>query len=333
MISAYLICFGGFLLLGGRRADLLGRRRVFTAGVGLFIGSSLACGLAPGAEVLIAARVLQGVSAAIMAPTALSLLMTVFPEGPERNKALGIWGGIGGVGATAGLLIGGPITDALGWEWIFFINVPIGVGLLALTPRLLPESVDPDCVRCFDVAGAVTVTSGVLALVLAIAEAPDAGWGSPQTIGLLAGSAGLLVTFVWIEARSTGPLVPLRIFRSRSLIGGNLVLLTAGMCVDGMLVIATLYAQNVLGYSTIQFGLMTAVMTVTSVVGAYTAQNLVGKLGPQPVAIAGMTLIGSACVLFTQVSVNGSYLDDLFVGFLLFGPASAPRSSPRRSRH
>ena len=158
MISAYLICFGGFLLLGGRSADLLGRRRVFMAGVGLFIASSLACGLAPGAEVLIAARVVQGVSAAIMAPTALSLLMTVFPEGPERNKALGIWGGIGGVGATAGLLIGGPITDALGWEWIFFINVPIGVGLLALTPRLLPESVDPDCVRCFDVAGAVTVT-------------------------------------------------------------------------------------------------------------------------------------------------------------------------------
>jgi EmrB/QacA subfamily drug resistance transporter len=320
VISAYLICFGGFLLLGGRSADLLGRRRVFTAGVGLFIASSLACGLAPGAGVLIAARVVQGVSAAIMAPSALSLLMTVFPEGPERNKALGIWGGIGGVGATAGLLIGGPITDALGWEWIFLINVPIGVGLLALTPRLLPESVDPDCVRCFDVAGAVTVTSGVLALVLAIAEAPDAGWGSLQTIGLLAGSAALLVAFVWIEARSTGPLVPLRIFRSRSLIGGNLVLLTAGMCVDGMLVIATLYAQNVLGYSTIQFGLMTAVMTVMSVVGAYTAQNLVGKVGPLPVALAGMSLIAAACVLFTQVSVNGSYIDDLFVGFLLFGP-------------
>ena len=320
VISAYLICFGGFLLLGGRSADLLGRRRVFMAGVGLFIASSLACGLAPGAEVLIAARVVQGVSAAIMAPTALSLLMTVFPEGPERNKALGVWGGIGGVGATAGLLIGGPITEALGWQWIFFINVPIGVGLLALTPRLLPESVDPDCVRCFDVAGAVTVTAGVLALVLAIAEAPDAGWGSLQTIGLLAGSVALLATFVRIEARSPGPLVPLRIFRSRSLIGGNLVLLTAGMCVDGMLVIATLYAQDVLGYSTIQFGLMTAVMTVMSVVGAYTAQNLVGKVGPLPVALAGMTLIAAACALFTQVSVDGSYLDDLFVGFLLFGP-------------
>jgi MFS family permease len=204
--------------------------------------------------------------------------------------------------------------------WIFFINIPVGLVLLALTPRLLPESVDPDCVRCFDLAGAVTVTAGVLALVLAIAEAPDAGWGSPPTIGLLAGSVALLATLVRIEARSLGPLVPLRIFRSRSLIGGNLVLLTAGMCVDGMLVIATLYAQNVLGYSTIQFGLMTAVMTVMSAFGAYTAQNLVGRVGPRPVALAGMTLIGSACVLFTQVSVNGNYLDDLFVGFLLFGP-------------
>ena len=320
VISAYLICFGGFLLLGGRTADLLGRRRVFMVGVALFVASSLACGLAPGAEVLIAARIIQGISAAVMAPTALSLLMTVFPEGPERNKALGIWGGIGGVGATAGLLIGGPITDALGWEWIFFINVPVGLVLLALTPRLLPESVDADCVRCFDVAGAVTVSAGVLALVLAIAEAPDAGWGSLQTIGLLAGSVALLAAFVRIEAHSPGPLVPLRIFRSRFLVGGNLVLLTVGMCVDGMLVIATLYAQNVLGYSTIQFGLMTAVLTVMSVVGAYTAQGIVGRVGSRPVALAGMTLIGGACVLFTQVSVNGSYLDDLFVGFLLFGP-------------
>jgi EmrB/QacA subfamily drug resistance transporter len=320
VLSAYLICFGGFLLLGGRTADLLGRRRVFMAGVGLFIASSLACGLAPGADVLIAARVIQGISAAIMAPTALSLLMTVFPEGSERNKALGIWGGIGGTGATAGLLIGGPITDALGWEWIFFINVPVGLALLAMTPRLLPESVDPNCTRCFDVAGAVTVTAGVLALVLAIAEAPDAGWGSSQTIGLLAASATLIASFAWIEARSPAPLLPLRIFRSRSLIGGNLVLLAAGMCVDGMLVIATLYAQDVLGYSTVQFGLMTAVMTVTSVIGAYSAQNLVGKVGTRRVALAGMTLIGVACVLFTQVSVDGSYVDDLFFGLLIFGP-------------
>jgi MFS family permease len=269
--------------------------------------------------VLIAARVVQGISAAVMAPTALSLLMTVCPERLERNKALGIWGAIGGVGATAGLLIGGPITDALGWQWLFFINVPVGLALLALTPRLLPESVDPDCVRCFDLAGAVTVTAGVLALVLAIAEAPDAGWGSPPTIGLLAGSVALLATLVRIEAlaRAAGAAadLPLALADRRqpgAAHGRNVRRRDARD--------RHLYAQNVLGYSTIQFGLMTAVMTVLSAFGAYTAQNLVGRVGPRPVALAGMTLIGSACVLFTQVSVNGNYLDDLFVGFLLFGP-------------
>jgi EmrB/QacA subfamily drug resistance transporter len=319
VMSAYLLCFGGLLLLGGRTADLLGRRRVFLTGVGLFVSSSLLCGLAPSGAILIAARVVQGVSAAIMAPTALSLLMTVFPEGPERHKALGIWGGIGGIGATAGLLIGGPVTEALGWEWVFFINVPVGLAVLLLTPRLLPESVDRDCVRCFDVAGAVTVTAALLLLVSAIAEAPDAGWAGPQTLGLTAASAALLVVFARIEIRSPGPLVPLRIFRSRSLVGGNLVLLTAGMCIDGMLLIVTLYAQDVLGYSTIQFGLMTAVMTVMSVIGAYTAQAVVTRIGSRGIGAVGMTLIAVACLLLTRVSFPGSYIDDIFLGLLIFG--------------
>ncbi len=319
VMSAYLLCFGGLLLLGGRTADLLGRRRVFMVGVGLFVSSSLICGLAWSGGVLIAARVVQGASAAIMAPTALSLLMTVFPEGPERNKALGIWGGIGGVGATAGLLIGGPVSEFLGWEWIFFINIPVGLGVLLLTPRLLPESVDEDCVRCFDLAGAVTVTGGLLLLVYAISRAPEEGWTDPRMIALLAASAALLVLFVRVEARSPGPLVPLRIFRSRSLVGGNLVLLTAGICIDGMLLIVTLYAQDVLGYSTIQFGLMTAVMTVMSVAGAYTAQAVVTRVGSRRVAASGMVLIAIACLLFTQVSAAGSYIDDLFLGLLVFG--------------
>jgi EmrB/QacA subfamily drug resistance transporter len=319
VMSAYLLCSGGLLLLGGRTADLLGRRRVFMAGVGLFVSSSLLCGLAWSGGVLIAARVVQGASAAIMAPTALSLLMTVFPEGPDRNKALGIWGGIGGIGATAGLLIGGPVTEVLGWEWVFFINVPVGLGVLLLTPRLLPESVDEDCVRCFDLAGAVTVTSAVLLLIYAISEAPEVGWADVQTIGLLAASIVLFVSFWRIEARSPGPLVPLRIFRSRSLVGGNLVLLAAGICIDGMLLIATLYAQDVLGYSTIQFGLMTAVMTVMSVIGAYSAQAIVTRVGPRLVGAAGMVLLGTGCLLLTQVSAGGSYLDDLFLGLLIFG--------------
>jgi EmrB/QacA subfamily drug resistance transporter len=319
VMSAYLLCFGGLLLLGGRTADLLGRRRVFMVGVGLFISSSLVCGLAWSGGVLIGARAVQGVSAAIMAPTALSLLMTVFPEGPERNKALGIWGGIGGIGATAGLLIGGPVTEALGWEWVFFINVPVGLAVLVLTPRLVGETTDPECVRCFDVAGAVTVSSALLLLVGAIAVGPDEGWSDPRTIALLVVSVALFALFVRVEARSPGPLVPLRIFRSRSLVGGNLVLLTAGMCIDGTLLIATLYAQEVLGYSTIQFGLMTAVMTLMSVLGAYTAQAIVTRAGSRRVGATGMTLIGIACLLLVGVSADGSYIDDLFLGLLTFG--------------
>ena len=319
VMSAYLLCFGGFLLLGGRMGDLLGRRRMFMLGVALFAVSSLVCGFASSEATLIAARAVQGVSAAVMAPTALALLMTVFPEGPERNKALGIWGGIGGIGATAGLLIGGPVTEFLGWEWIFFINVPVGFVLLALTPRLLRESVDPDCVRCFDVAGAVTVTGALLLLVYAIAEAPDAGWASLQTVGLFAVAAVLLLAFARVEMRSPYPLVPLGIFRSRSLVGGNLVLLSAGICIDGMLLIITLYAQEILGYSTIQFGLMTAVMTVMSVVGAYTAQAVVTRVGPRAVGAVGMALIAAACVALSQISVGGRYLNDIFLGMLIFG--------------
>jgi EmrB/QacA subfamily drug resistance transporter len=319
VMSAYLLCFGGLLLLGGRTADLLGRRRVFMVGVTLFATSSLICGLAWSAGVLIAARVAQGASAAVMAPTALSLLMSVFPEGPDRNRALGIWGGIGGIGATAGLLIGGPVTEGLGWEWVFFINVPVATVVLLLTPRLLPESVDKECVRCFDLAGAVTVTSALVLLVAAISEAPDAGWTDPRTLAFLAASIALFAGFRRIEQRSPSPLVPLRIFRSTSLVGGNLVLLTAGMCIDGTLLIVTLYAQGVLGYSTIQFGLMTAVMTVMSVIGAYSAQALVTRVGPRAVGAAGMLLVGVACLLLTQVSSKGSYLDDIFLGLLVFG--------------
>jgi EmrB/QacA subfamily drug resistance transporter len=319
VMSAYLLCFGGLLLLGGRTADLLGRRRVFMVGVALFGASSLICGFAWSEGVLIAARVVQGASAAIMAPTALSLLISVFPEGPERNKALGIWGGLGGVGATAGLLIGGPVTEGLGWEWVFFINVPVALVVLMLTPRLLPESVDEECVRCFDVAGALAVTSAVFLLVAAISEAPDAGWTDPRTVGFLGASLVLFALFRRIEQRSPGPLVPLRILRSRSLVGGNVVLLTAGMCIEGMLLIVTLYAQEVLGYTTIQFGLMTAVMTVMSIIGAYSAQATITKIGARPVGAAGMLLLGVACLLLTQVSANGSYLDDIFLGLLIFG--------------
>jgi EmrB/QacA subfamily drug resistance transporter len=319
VMSAYLLTFGGLLLLGGRSADLLGRRRMFMVGVGLFAGSSLLCGLAWADQILVAARVAQGMAAAIMAPTALSLVMTVFPEGPERNKALGVWGGIGGVGATSGLLIGGPVTEGLGWEWVFFINVPVGLALLALCPALLPESRVLVARGVYDVAGAVTITAALVLLVYAVSEAPDAGWVGVQTIGSIAAAGALIASFVHIEARSVAPLVPLRIFRSRTLVGGNLVLLTAGAALDGMLIIVTLYAQEVLGYSTVQFGLGVAVLTVMSVAGAVSGQALVTRVGLRPVALSGMILVAAACLVLTQVSVDGSYFADVFLGLLLFG--------------
>ena len=258
VMSSYLLSFGGLLLLGGRSADLLGRRRMFMIGTALFLLASLACGLAWTGTALIAVRVVQGVSAAIMAPTALSILMTTFDEGSERNKALGIWSAIGGIGATSALLIGGPITDSLGWEWIFFINVPVAGALLALGPTLLRESSDRSLGRSYDVAGAVTITAALVLLVYAIVEAPGAGWISSQTIGLLSGSAVLVALFAFIETRAAVPLAPLRIFRSRTLIGGNLVMLLVGMAAFGMSLILSLYAQKVLGYSALKFGLGTA---------------------------------------------------------------------------
>jgi EmrB/QacA subfamily drug resistance transporter len=319
VMSAYLLTFGGLLLLGGRSADLIGRRLMFMAGVALFAGSSLLCGLAWSDQALIGARVLQGIAAAILAPTALSLLMTVFEEGPERNKALGIWGGIGGVGATSGLLIGGPLTEGLGWEWVFFINVPVGLGVLALCPALLPESTNPLRPRVYDIPGAVTITTALVLLVFSVSEAPEVGWTAAQTIGALAASAALVAAFVLIEARSAAPLVPLRIFGSRTLVGGNLVLLAAGATLDGMLIIVTLYAQEVLGYSTVQFGLGVAVLTVMSVAGAVGGQALVTRIGLRPVALTGMSLVALGCLYLTQISVDGSYFADVFLGLLVFG--------------
>src|SRR5919109_649371 len=274
VLSAYLLSFGGLLLLGGRTADLLGRRRMFIVGTGLFALASLGAGLAGAVAVLLTARVLQGVAAAIMTPTALSILMTTFPEGAERNKALGIWGSTGAIGGAGGALIGGPITDGLGWEWIFFINVPVAALVAALSPVLLRESRETAVQRRFDVAGAVTITAALVALVYAVVEAPEAGWGSGQTLGLLALSAVLIAVFAGIESRSVAPLAPLGVFRSRSLVGGNLVLFALGTTGFGVPFILTQYAQEVLGWSPIQFGLASVVMPVTAVIGTATAQSI-----------------------------------------------------------
>jgi EmrB/QacA subfamily drug resistance transporter len=320
VMSAYLLSFGGLLLLGGRSADLLGRRRMFMIGTGLFLVSSLACGLAWSGGALISARVVQGLSAAIMAPTALSILMNTFAEGAERNKALGVWSSMGGIGATASLLIGGPLTDGPGWEWIFWINVPVGAGLLVFSPRLLRDSRKYGADRIYDVAGAVTVTTALVMLVYAVVEAPDTGWGDPRTVGLLIGTAALVGAFATIERRSAAPLVPLRIFRSRTLVGGNLTLLALGMAAWGMSLTLSLYAQQVLGYSAVEFGLGTAVMTAGTVIGSMTGQVVVTRVGPGVVASIGLVLVGAGLLVLTQISVNGTYFDDIFFGLLVFGP-------------
>jgi EmrB/QacA subfamily drug resistance transporter len=320
VLSAYLLTFGGLLLLGGRAADLLGRRRMFMVGTGLFALASLGAGLSGSTGALLTARAVQGVAAAIMTPTALSIVMTTFEEGAERNKALGIWGSTGAIGGTAAWLVGGPITDGLGWQWIFFINVPVAGLVAALAPVLLRESRAATAQRRFDVAGAATITAALVALVYAVVEAPKAGWADGQTLGLLALAAVLTAVFVAIESRSIAPLAPLHVFRSRSLVGGNLVLFALGTTGFGVPFVLTQYAQEVLGWSPIHFGLASVVMPVTAVVGTVSAQAIATKGGVRRVAVVAMALSGVGALLLTQVSVGGSYVGDMLFALLLLGP-------------
>jgi EmrB/QacA subfamily drug resistance transporter len=320
VVSAYALTFAGLLLLGGRAADLLGRRRVFMVGVVLFTVASLLCGLAWSDEALIGARAFQGIGAAVMTPSALSIITTTFDEGPERNKALGIWGALGGIGATTAWLIGGPIVDGLGWEWIFFINIPVGLVALALSPLLLRESRAATTARSYDPAGALTITGALALLVYAIVDAPDTGWGDAQTIALLAGSAALLAAFALIESRQRAPLVPLRIFRSRTTVGANAVMLVFGTLPYGLGFVLTLYAQQVLGYSAVKFGLTSLVFPAMAAAGSIVGQSIVLRVGFRPVAAVGMALMGGGALLLTQVSVGGSYFGDIFFGLLVFGP-------------
>jgi EmrB/QacA subfamily drug resistance transporter len=323
VISAYALTFAGLLLLGGRAADLLGRRRVFMIGLLFFTAASLLCGLAWSPEALIGARAVQGVGAAIMTPTALSIVSTTF-DGAERNKALAIWGMLGAFGATAGYLIAGPLVDGPGWEWIFFINIPVGLLALALSPVLLRESRATTERRSYDPAGALTVTGALVLLVYALVEAPDAGWGSPQTILLFAGAAALLAIFAVIESRHRAPLVPLRIFRSRTLVGANAVMLLFATVGFGMPFILTQYAQQVLGYSALEFGVSFVVTPVAAAVGMMVAQAAVVRLGFRPVAATGMALLAAGSLLLTQVAVGGGYFEDIFFGILVFGLGIGP---------
>jgi EmrB/QacA subfamily drug resistance transporter len=319
VLSAYALTFGGLLLLGGRAADLLGRRLVFMTGVLFFTAASLMCGLAWSPAALLAARVVQGAGGAIMTPTALSIISTTFAEGSERNKALGIWGGLGGIGAATAWLIGGPLVDGPGWRWIFFINIPAGLAALALSPVVLRESRGSLTRRSYDPAGALTITGALVLLVYAVVKAPDVGWGDVRTILPLAGSALLVAAFGLIESRHHAPLVPLRIFRSRTLADANAVTVLIGTVAVGMPFVLTLYAQRVLGYSALRFGVGSVVLAVGATAGAIAGQAAVGKAGFRSVAATGLALMGAGSLVLTQVAAHGSYFPEIFFGLVLCG--------------
>jgi EmrB/QacA subfamily drug resistance transporter len=309
IVNAYTLMFGGFLLLGGRAADLFGRRNLFIAGVALFSTASLVNGLASSEGMLIGARAAQGLGAALMSPAALAVITTSFAEGAERNKALAIWAAIASGGSAVGLLLGGVLTQALSWEWIFFINVPIGVAILFSALRLVPNSRVEGGSRHFDVAGAVTVTAGLLVLVYAIVKAQDWGWASGSTLGLGALAVALLGAFVWIESRSPFPLMRLSLFRLRSLAVGNGVFLIVIGGLFAMFFFASLYLQNILGYSALTAGLAFLPVTAGITIGAVTAQQLVPKAGVRPVMLTGLSVAAAGLtILGLTTEVGGSYL-------------------------
>jgi EmrB/QacA subfamily drug resistance transporter len=318
VITAYAITFGGFLLLGGRMADLLGRRRIFVGGLILFTLASLVCGLANSAGVLITARAVQGIGAAIISPAALSIVTTTFTEGAERNKALGIWGALGGSGAAAGVLFGGILTKYLGWAWIFFVNVPVGALVFALTWPLVPESRAQLGHRRFDAAGAVAVTGGLALLVYAISKAPDVGWGSARTILFLLASVALLAAFTLWELRTEAPIMPFRIFRIRSLAAANVVGFLLGAVIFANFFVLTLYVQGVLGWSALKTGITFLATAGTTVIWAGVSQALVTRYGPRPVLVLGMLVLAASLGWYTQIPVGGHYWPDLLPAYITF---------------
>src|SRR5215475_5476195 len=323
VVTAYALTLGGLLLFGGRTADLLGRRRIFMVGLVVFTGASLGCGLSNSEGFLIPMRCLQGLGAAIVLPAALSIVMNMFPEGAERNKALGVWGAIAASGATIGLIAGGLLTRYIGWEYIFFLNVPIGVAALALAPRVVPESRLETDRRRYDPLGALTVTGGLLVLVYAISTAPQDGWVTAKTISLLAVSAVLLIAFFFVEARVEAPLLPLRILRMRSIAGANAVGFLLGGSFFGFIFVGTLYMQQVLGYSALKTGLAWLAVSLTSVALAGLSQLLVTRISAGPVMAAGMAMIAGGILWSTQISVRGQFWADLAGAFFIAGAGTA----------
>ena len=323
VVTAYALTFGGFLLLGGRAADLLGRRRILMLGLAMFTAASLACGLATGEAFLIGSRAVQGLGAAIMLPAALSIVMNMFAEGAERNKALGVWGAIAATGATVGLITGGLVTRYAGWQYIFYLNVPIGMAALLLAPRIVPDSRLAATRRRFDALGGLAGTGGLVLLVYAISQAPQYGWGGTRTVAVLAAAAALLAAFLVIENRVKEPVLPLSIFRLRTLSGANAAGLLLGGSFFAFIFIGTLYMQQVLHYSALQTGVAWLATSVTSVALAGLSQYLVTRGGAKVVMALGMTLIGAGVIWATQVPVHGHFVGNLLGPFVVAGAGTA----------
>ena len=323
VVTSYSIFFGGVLLLGGRMADLLGRRRLFLAGLALFTACSLLDGLAWSEGSLIAFRSAQGLGAALLSPAALSILTTTFDEGRERNLALGIWGAVSGSGGAAGVLLGGALTSSLSWSWIFFINVPVGLVVLALATRLLDESRAAVDHRHFDFPGAASITGGLMLLVYAMTRAAQHGWGSAETIGLLAASGALILAFVAIQLRSRAPLLPMRLFRLRTLSGSNLAGLLLGGALFSQFFLLTLYMQQVLHYSALQTGVAYIALTLAIIIFANVSQALALRVGIRRLLPTGLLLAAAGLVLYARLPVHGHYFWDLFPAFVLSGVGMA----------
>jgi EmrB/QacA subfamily drug resistance transporter len=317
VVNAYVLVFGGFLLLGGRLADLLGRRRLFIVGLILFAAASLAGGLAQSEGWLIAARAVQGLGAALLSPAALSLVTVLFAEGSERNKAMGVWGAVAGSGGAVGVLLGGMLTEWAGWEWVLFVNVPIGIAAAIAAPRLLPESRN-EGERHFDVLGAVTITAGLSLLVYALVDTNTAGWGSLQTLGLSAIALALIGSFYFIERRQKNPLVPFPgIFRIRTITGINVSAVLVAAALFSMFFFISLYMQNVLGFSPIETGLAYLPLAVGIIISAGGSAGLVTRFGFKPVLVTGLIVTAAGLLWFSQVSPDGSYVGDVLFPSLL----------------
>ncbi len=317
VVTAYGLAYGGFLLLGGRAADLLGRRRMITAGLAVFTAASLGASLAGSEPVLIVTRAVQGLGAAAFLPAALSTIRNMFAEGAERNKALGIWGGLAALGATFGVVFGGVLTRFAGWQYVFLLNVPVGVVALLLIRRVVPETRVDAARRRYDPLGAVTVTAALVLLAYAIAQAPRVGWGASRTIAELAIAAVLLVAFLTIESRSEAPLMPLRIFRLRTLAGANAVGFLLGASFYSFIFIGTLYMQQVLGFSALQGGFAWASAGVASMLFAGVSQLLVTKGSAKLVMAFGMMCVGAGILWTINAPVHGHFWANLFGPFLV----------------